>query len=105
VRSAFFVSLFTLYATTAALGQVAVGQSISPQIAFNGYPPFAMKPVTGRPYSGELISESVQTLADGTHISQTMRIWKIYRDSQGPSVDDGDEHRRNYTHPGYAQHR
>ncbi len=41
------------------------------------------KAVTGKPYSGEQVTERVQTLADGTNISQTMRATKLYRDSEG----------------------
>ena len=40
-------------------------------------------PVTGAPYSGEIVSETVQTLADGTHIRHTMTPTKVYRDSLG----------------------
>jgi len=39
--------------------------------------------ITGVPYSGERVSEHVQTLADGTHIAQPQNIEKIWRDSQG----------------------
>jgi hypothetical protein len=39
--------------------------------------------VAGAPYSGEEVSESVQTLADGTRITQTYRSTKVYRDSFG----------------------
>lgn len=39
--------------------------------------------LTGAPYSGEQISEHVQTLADGTHITQQQNREKMYRDSQG----------------------
>ena len=48
-----------------------------------GPPPFAMRPVTGAPYSGEQVNETVQTLVDGTHITQTMPATKVYRDSLG----------------------
>lgn len=40
-------------------------------------------PVTGMPYSAEQVTETVQTLADGTHIRQKQRSETIYRDSQG----------------------
>jgi hypothetical protein len=46
-------------------------------------PPFAMRPITGAPYSGEQVNETVQTLVDGTHITRTMPATKIYRDSLG----------------------
>ncbi len=39
--------------------------------------------VTGAPYSAEEVTENVQTLADGTHISQPAPKVKYYRDSQG----------------------
>ncbi len=39
--------------------------------------------VTGSPYSAEEVTEQVQTLADGTHISQPSPKMKFYRDSQG----------------------
>jgi hypothetical protein len=37
----------------------------------------------GAPYSAEQISETVQTLADGTHITQPAMKTMYYRDSQG----------------------
>jgi hypothetical protein len=46
-------------------------------------PPFTMRPITGAPYSGEQVHETVQTLADGTHITRTMPATKVYRDSLG----------------------
>jgi hypothetical protein len=39
--------------------------------------------VTGAPYSAEQISENVQTLADGTHITRPPNKTMFYRDSQG----------------------
>jgi hypothetical protein len=48
-----------------------------------GPPAFAMRPITGAPYSGEQVNETVQTLVDGTHITQTMPATKVYRDSSG----------------------
>lgn len=44
---------------------------------------YAMPAITGAPYSGEEISESVQTLADGTHITRKMPGRKIWRDADG----------------------
>jgi hypothetical protein len=40
-------------------------------------------PVAPKPYSAEQITERVQTLADGTHITQTTPITKLFRDSAG----------------------
>jgi hypothetical protein len=39
--------------------------------------------VTGAPYSAEQVTEHVQTLADGTHITQPAQTTKLYRDSAG----------------------
>jgi hypothetical protein len=39
--------------------------------------------VAGAPYCAEQITEHVQTLADGTHITQPAQMTKLYRDSQG----------------------
>lgn len=39
--------------------------------------------ITGAPYSAEQVSEGVQTLADGTHITRKVRVSKLYRDSEG----------------------
>lgn len=39
--------------------------------------------VTGAPYSAEQVTEHVQTLADGTHVTQPAQTTKLYRDSQG----------------------
>jgi hypothetical protein len=39
--------------------------------------------VTGMPYSAEQVNETVQTLADGTHIRQKQRTTVMYRDSAG----------------------
>ena len=37
----------------------------------------------GQPYSAEQVMERVQTLADGTHITQSGQTTKLYRDSAG----------------------
>ena len=72
---------------TGTLGGVIGGgpagvQLVSGGIAggFEGMPGAA---VTGAPYSAEEVTEQVQTLADGTHISQPAPKVKYYRDSQG----------------------
>ncbi len=39
--------------------------------------------VVGAPYSADQVMEHVQTLADGTHITQPAQTTKLYRDSQG----------------------
>jgi hypothetical protein len=40
-------------------------------------------PITGAPYSGEIVTETLQTLSDGTHIKHTNSRTKVYRDSLG----------------------
>jgi len=42
-----------------------------------------MRPVTGAPYCADQVSERVQTLADGTHITSDNRTIKECRDSAG----------------------
>jgi hypothetical protein len=44
---------------------------------------FTPPAVIGAPYSGEEVNEGVQTLSDGTHITQKMMPRKVWRDSQG----------------------
>ena len=55
---------------------------------FNGYAHFGPSVglgtvIPGAPYSGELVSETVMTLADGTHLTSHWPSLKIYRDSHG----------------------
>ena len=77
------VALFAAeaFAQTSA-SATAVGANSSGMMHF-GPPPFSIRPITGAPYSGEEVNETVQTLADGTHITQTMPATKVYRDSLG----------------------
>jgi len=57
----------------------AIGGMIT---AFDGN--FSLQAVVGHPYSADQVSEHVQTLADGTHITQAMQqTTKLYRDSAG----------------------
>ncbi|HEY6987152.1 MAG TPA: hypothetical protein VH369_02145 [Bryobacteraceae bacterium] len=44
---------------------------------------FSNKAEVGHPYSAEQVTERVQTLADGTHITQNAQTTKFYRDSEG----------------------
>jgi len=43
----------------------------------------SLQPQMGQPYSAEQVTERVQTLADGTHITQGGQTTKFYRDSAG----------------------
>ena len=57
--------------------------SSSPWFASNGAPIPAGNVLTGAPYSAEQVTEHVQTLSDGSHITQQPQTTKFYRDSQG----------------------
>src|SRR5579872_5044300 len=81
-------------ATLPAFGQVMAGFSSSfskgPDGASHGTANFNIAPhippaITNAPYAGELVTETVQTLADGTHITHTNLGpgQKTWRDSQG----------------------
>ncbi len=79
-----FLALFA----SGAFGQMSASGTVSAtgfrgRAHFGPPPPFGIRPVTGAPYSGEELSESVQTLADGTHVTRTMPGIRVYRDSQG----------------------
>lgn len=73
--------------TTGAFGQTSISINNGPEglsgTAHFGAPNAAPAPVTGEPYSGEEISEQVDTLADGTHISRKFPPTRVYRDSAG----------------------
>lgn len=57
-------------------GQIGLSVSFGPG-------PMAAPTVTGAPYSAEELTERVQTLADGTRITQPSASVRIYRDSEG----------------------
>jgi len=72
----------------AAFGQGAVTTGTATSSSTSGFftasgGVFVVPPVTGAAYSGEEVTERVQTLADGTHITQTTPGRRIFRDSQG----------------------
>lgn len=68
--------------TGAIAGSTTGPRTISGSMMFSA--PFATPtPITGVPYSAEQHQEHVQTLADGTHITQTQTVQKMWRDSQG----------------------
>jgi hypothetical protein len=73
---------------TGAFGQNSVSTNSGPNgfsgsAHFGAPPAFAMRTVTGAPYSAEEVSEQVQTLGDGTHITQKSVPTKVSRDSLG----------------------
>jgi hypothetical protein len=87
VRNHVLVAMLVLVAGGAA-AQSAASFSSSPagirgSAHFSGPPPFAMPAVTGAPYSGEQVSETIQILADGTRITRSIPARKVSRDSWG----------------------
>ncbi len=77
---------FTLAAAVAASAPAAAQQlrtAIDPQTLDMMKIEAAFGPVVrGAPYSGEGVTTTTQTLADGTHIERTVRA-RFYRDSEG----------------------
>jgi hypothetical protein len=45
--------------------------------------PLPLQPVAGHAYSAEQVTEHIQTLADGTHITQATQKTLLYRDAEG----------------------
>jgi hypothetical protein len=75
-----------------ALGQISSSASTGPNgmhgtMHFQA-PSFYGVVITGAPYSAEKVHEHVQTLADGTHITQTFPETKAYRDSMGRTREE-----------------
>jgi hypothetical protein len=88
MRHCFRVFISSAICAAGALGQVPVLSNSGPNSVggsahFGAPMPFGIGAVTGAPYSGEQVSEDVQTLADGTHITRKSAATKIYRDSFG----------------------
>lgn len=76
----------------AAFGQDIINNGpsaagFSKSVHFGGQPGMST-PVTGAPYSGEVGTEHLQTLADGTHIRVAMIPTKVYRDSSGRTREE-----------------
>jgi hypothetical protein len=82
------ISVVALGAACALLAQPpAGGRGFRPGGGFGGFggagiPNFAAKTITGAPFSANLTSQSVQTLANGTQI-QRQETGEVARDSQG----------------------
>ena len=80
--------VFTAVISIAALGQITTSsyssgpKGVSAQFTMSP-PRFLPAAVTGAPYTADQVSEHIQTLADGTHISQNRHTERIYRDSAG----------------------
>jgi len=69
-----------------AVAVSAVAQTaVTPAISFGGVIAggISLQSVVGHPYSADQVTERVQTLADGTRITQPPQTTKFYRDSAG----------------------
>jgi hypothetical protein len=90
LRTTYFIGLLALSSLSAS-GQAMIGFSSSfsqRDGVYSGSANFQVspdpEPLANAPYSGELVMEFSQTLADGTHITRpTVRQEKTWRDSQG----------------------
>ena len=77
--SAMFLAALTAAGQIAAQAGNASGRAGTVTVSGMPFGPA----VTGAPYYAEQEQEHVQTLADGTHISQKQPVVKLWRDSQG----------------------
>jgi hypothetical protein len=80
------LALFITLGTLTAFGQYSAG-SFTRSGVFHGEVHVGAQsrftPIKGAPYSGEVVTETVQTLNDGTHIRHIMMPTKVFRDSLG----------------------
>jgi len=73
---------FTVYGQDSTTAR-SVPDGFSGSAHFSTPSPYGMNAVMHAAYSAEEVNETVQTLSDGTHITRTMPVTKIYRDSSG----------------------
>lgn len=84
----FGVSILTAMGQSMTSGSLSAtgtnsGKGMRGSASFGALPPFARQTVKGAPYSGEEVSEHVQTVADGTRFTQSNMQRKVFRDSEG----------------------
>jgi hypothetical protein len=81
------LTAFVALGSVVAFGQDVIRNGSNPAVfsksVYFGGQPGMPSLVTGAPYSGEVVTENLQTLADGTHIRLAMIPTKVYRDSSG----------------------
>ncbi len=84
------VTAAAAFGQTMPTGMTSATFSSGPNGAFKGsvtfgggMSPYLPPAVTGAPYSGDEVTETVQTLADGGHISHTMPGSHVSRDADG----------------------
>jgi len=90
MRTRCAIPALLLLIVAAASGQILTSSSFStgPDQVLRGvitfqtpwFPPYA---IVGAPYYGEYVSEHVEALPNGAHITQSSRYQKVWRDSQG----------------------
>lgn len=88
MRLHFRAFIFSAICALTAFAQTSVSPipnaaGFSGSAGFGPPPMVGLRAVTGAPYSGDEVIEQVQTLADGTHITQKGIPTKMYRDSLG----------------------
>jgi hypothetical protein len=80
--------LFSAFALSQISTSITTGQSGMHGSATFGPLNHGVRVIAGAPYSAEKVEAHVQTLADGTHISQTFPATRIYRDSMGRTREE-----------------
>src|SRR5580692_4397518 len=80
--------LFSAFALSQISTSITTGQSGMHGTATFGPLNHGVRVIAGAPYSAEKVEAHVQTLADGTHISQTFPATRIYRDSMGRTREE-----------------
>jgi hypothetical protein len=82
----------SMFAQSRALSMRSASWSYDNNGGYKGFATFVAPPVpavvANSCYSAELVSELVQTLADGTHVTQRSPATKVYRDSLGRTRTD-----------------
>jgi hypothetical protein len=80
--------LFSAFALSQISTSITTGPSGMHGTATFGPLNHGVRVIAGAPYSAEKVEAHVQTLADGTHISQTFPATRIYRDSMGRTREE-----------------
>jgi hypothetical protein len=89
VRYCFAIGLLTASAMLGQMRPLAMsgGFNSGPDGIVRGTatfsPPLPFPALTGTPYSGQQVTDSLRTLPDGTHITETRVMQQEYRDSSG----------------------
>src|SRR5215469_10193709 len=84
-----WIFVFVAASASVALGQTGdmFYQKSGEIVTARGIGGAPLTPITGAPYSATMTTEMVQTLSDGTHITQTT-TGTVARDSEGRTRQD-----------------